>query len=246
MAFTIRSASTAVVPTGTPTGSLLIVLVTDDTNTSFTAAGGWTILDQGATALPDGQTWATVWNPSGGAAGSAVSPISQTFTSIAVISIVGAAGVSPINAHTGQPDGGSGTAPPWTITAPAITPSVANCLLLWVAGIDPNLNNPADDVFTPPAGFSGVITVSSGFDGLYVAQKTLSGGSGVSTGNLVGSDTRTSGATASTFGGVIALAPGGALFDVSVDETAVALTDTSANDRTFDRGGGNKSQTFNN
>lgn len=190
-------------PTGTTDGDLLLAALFVSQGATISAVpSGWTLIreDTSGTSARTALYWKIASSE----------PATWTWTistsanaGVHVLRLDGHDPISPINQHSGQ-----GNTSSTSVTAPAVTPSTNDCLLIgW-------FHVAANATFTAPASMSEVTDAVGGGSSraLESAQELLSGGSGASTGTRV--------ATASTagvnVGQLLAIAPPPVLSGVSL------------------------------
>jgi len=131
-------------PAGVVTNDVLLAAVSVDQTPTITPAAGWTLVRSDANGTT--QTQALYWHAAGGS-----EPATYTFAfgapvTAAVAGIAAYSGVNtttPIDVAAGQANAAS-----TSITAPSITTTVANTMVVGVFGLDKNAT------FSPPAGMA--------------------------------------------------------------------------------------------
>ncbi len=131
-------------PAGVVTNDVLIAAVTVDQTPTISPPAGWTLVRSDANGTI--QTQAIYWHAAGGS-----EPATYTFTfggavNSAVAGIAAYSGVNtttPIDVSSGQANATS-----TSVTAPSVTTTVANAMIVGIFGLD------NDASFTPPAGMT--------------------------------------------------------------------------------------------
>lgn len=144
-------------PSGTAQGDFLLAAIATDGAATFGALTGWTLLNTGNSSSEC--TLAVYYRFAGWG-----EPANYTFTwtggEQAAGTIVCYSGVdagSPINVS--GVDTGTGTSTPTTVTAPAVTTTVADTMVVRVYGADD------DATSTPPSGYTEEVDISSNTGG---------------------------------------------------------------------------------
>lgn len=178
-------------PAGTVDNDILVaVMEVSNGGRSFTPPAGWTQLDIETT----GPSTATFWKlaASEGATFTFTANQDAVGGTCVVAAYSGADTASPINQHGALNRVTSSTSP----AATSITPSVDNCMLVWLSGS--NANGP----YSPPATYTERAENGGGADATSAQISDLLQGAAAATGTVTGTC-----ASGNSQSGLIAIAP---------------------------------------
>lgn len=144
------SSSTVVInkPTGTVDGDVMICIINANTSsTTITPPAGWTLIRSLTTPFITANA-STYYKVASSEGSSYTFTLSSSQRNSGIISsFSGADNSSPINVEDGQTNANA------TSTAPSITTTVDNCMLIYVSGYDDG----ASYTYTPPTGYTEAI-----------------------------------------------------------------------------------------
>ncbi len=190
------------------TGDFLIGVLASDTEgeTLGLPDGTWNILFTDLVTFDGEDVW-IIWKQSSAGGSGSLSFTNGGGGSFAGVirAYSGVAATGAIN-DSGNSVNSSGVSSPGTVTAPSISPTVPNCMLVWLAGIDAN-SRTSGDVWTAPTLFGNLGTGGDGEFAQCGSADELISGTGA-TGTIPGTFTLL-GATFGYAAYLIALAPAG-------------------------------------
>jgi hypothetical protein len=164
-------------PTGLASGDYLVavhILHQFSSASSMTAPAGWT---------QSGSTWSTsanvkVWvNAAGGSEPSTYTFAADSDHNVMMVCVTGQDTTSPVNVTPTF-----STSSSTSLVCPAVTPTVADCLLLCAAGANTGSTRPPAITFAPASGMTERADVDGGFTVSTLNSQVLSGGANTSTG----------------------------------------------------------------
>jgi hypothetical protein len=176
------------VPAGTADGDVMVAMVLTGTGTTAATQASWTTLDSQTTG-PTARSFYRI---------ASSEPASYTFTVVdaqtstgAIVTYSGSHATTPINQHAAYNRLTSTT----SISATTVTPSVDNCMIVFLGGAG------AAASATPPSGYTERADISQG--GITVEAAELLQTTAAATGTV----TATASASTNTQGTVVAIAP---------------------------------------
>ncbi len=204
--FSTTSSTGTLTDPGT-TGDFLIAHICSDTEgaTLTLPDGTWTLLFTDQLSFDGEDSW-VAWKQSSaggsgsltfgnGTGGAGFAGIVRAYSGVASSSAINASDHSLVS---------TGTSSPGTVTAPSISPTVANCMLVWMANIDAN-TDASGDTWTAPSLFGNLASAGDGLFAQCASADELISSTGA-TGTIPGTFTLL-GATFGYAAYTVALAP---------------------------------------